>query len=87
MDIKKKRLKRLQDRLNQNMQKINQKMVGTIQRVLITGPSKSDQQEITGRTPNHRVVNIADSHDHIGKFVDVRITEAKRYTLKGEIII
>ena len=83
---KKHRLKRLQDRLDQNMQAINTSMVGSIHKILITGTSKRSPNEISGRTANHRVVNIDADQKHIGSFVNVRIVDCHRYTLRGEIV-
>ena len=62
-------------------------MVGTIQRVLIEGPSKKNAGELAGRTDNNRVVNFPGNHRLIGHFVDVTITEAKPHSLRGEIVI
>lgn len=86
LEIKKHRLKRLQDRLDQNMQSINLSMVGQIHRLLITGTSKRNPEELMGRTANNRVINLSGSKDTIGSFVRVRITECNRYTLRGEIL-
>ena len=85
-EVKKHRLKRLQDRLDQNMQSINLSMVGQIHRLLITGTSKRNTEELMGRTANNRVINLRGSKEIIGSFVRVRITECNRYTLRGEIL-
>lgn len=83
---KKQRLKILQDRINQQATEISFNMVGTTQRILIVSESKKAADQISGRTENNRVVNIDGSHDLIGKFVDVRITEALPNSLRGTII-
>ncbi|MBF13072.1 MAG: tRNA (N6-isopentenyl adenosine(37)-C2)-methylthiotransferase MiaB [Legionellales bacterium] len=82
---KKKRLKRLQDRLDQNMQSINQTMLGQVYNILVTGRSKRDEHELTGKTANNRVINFEGSTDLIGHFVSVRVVACNRYTLRGEL--
>ena len=52
-------------------------MVGNIERILVTGPSKKNTNEWQGRTENNRVVNFSSDQAHLtGRFVDVRITAA-----------
>lgn len=86
-DVKKQRLAILQDRINQQAQDIARKMVGTTQRILVTGLSKKDPGQYQGRTENNRVVNFrTDVPDVIGHFVDVHITEALPNSLRGEMI-
>lgn len=85
-EIKLERLHRIQAKINQQSRKISQQMVGSIQRVLMEGVSKKNAAEFFGRTDNNRVVNLASSPDQIGCFVNVRITEARSHTLRGEIL-
>src|SRR3546814_6725904 len=61
-------------------------MVGSIQRLLVEGPSKRDPNEMKGRSENNRIVNFAGQARLIGQMVDVRITQAMANTLKGEIV-
>jgi tRNA-2-methylthio-N6-dimethylallyladenosine synthase len=58
MEVKKERLKRLQDLLNSNSQIISRQMVGTKQRILVEGTSKKDENVLAGRTENNRIVNF-----------------------------
>jgi len=82
--VKKERLRILQQRLSQNAQDISRKMVGTTQRILVDGFSKTDPGQLKGRTENNRVVNFAcDDIDLIGDFVDVEIVEALPNSLRG----
>ncbi|MFE8072135.1 tRNA (N6-isopentenyl adenosine(37)-C2)-methylthiotransferase MiaB [Marinobacteraceae bacterium S3BR75-40.1] len=86
-EVKKERLAILQQRINQQAQDISRKMVGTVQRILVTGLSKKDPGEYSGRTENNRVVNFrTDNPDVVGQFVDVRITAALPNSLRGEWI-
>jgi tRNA-2-methylthio-N6-dimethylallyladenosine synthase len=65
-------------------------MVGTVQRILVEGPSKRDPNELQGRTDNNRVVNF-DGGPHaprlIGRMIDVTITESKPFSLRGEVVV
>ena len=85
-EVKLERLQQLQAQINQQSRQIGQQMVGSIQRVLLEGVSKKNTDELFGRTDNNRVVNLASNPDLIGCFVDVRITEARSHTLRGEVL-
>ncbi|CAA0097979.1 tRNA-2-methylthio-N(6)-dimethylallyladenosine synthase [BD1-7 clade bacterium] len=87
MDVKKQRLKLLQQRLIQNAMQISRRMVDTEQRILVTGVSKKDPGQLQGRTENNRVVNFnCDDHSLIDNFADVKITEALPNSLRGHLI-
>jgi len=79
------RLQRLQAQLDAQEQAISAAMVGTKQRVLVSGPSTRDPAELCGRTENNRVVNFSGDPRLIGRFVDVRISAARRHSLRGEL--
>jgi tRNA-2-methylthio-N6-dimethylallyladenosine synthase len=85
-EIKMQRLARLQKRADELNAEISAKMVGTTQRVLVEGVSARDAHEIYGRTDNNRVVNFAGDLELIGRFTSVKITQAVRYTLRGESV-
>ena len=85
MEVKHARLQRLQQRIADNAQRISRQMVGTVQRVLVDRPSRKDPRQVSGRTENNRVVNFEGSDTLIGRFVDVRITEALPNSLRGEL--
>ncbi|MGD8583561.1 MAG: TRAM domain-containing protein, partial [Gammaproteobacteria bacterium] len=61
-------------------------MVGTVQRVLVEGTSRKSANQMSGRTENNRVTNFNGSSDLVGRFVDVRITEAFPNSLQGEMM-
>ncbi len=86
MAVKKERLARLQAQIIRQAAAISQSMVGSVQRVLVDRPARKDPREISGRTENNRVVNFAGDAALIGKFVDVRITEALPNSLRGEFL-
>jgi tRNA-2-methylthio-N6-dimethylallyladenosine synthase len=81
---KNERLQRLQAQLEAQAHAVSVAMVGTVQRVLVEGPSKRDAAELAARTDNNRTINFQGSPDLIGSFVDVTVTEARRHTLRGE---
>jgi tRNA-2-methylthio-N6-dimethylallyladenosine synthase len=84
--VKSARLRRLQDAVNQNAYAISAAMVGTVQRVLVERPSTRDARELTGRTENMRYVNFEGHPRLIGQFIDIRITEVRVNTLRGEVL-
>ncbi len=86
LEVKKKRLSLLQQRLNQQSQAHARKMVGSIQRVLVEGPSKKNPMQLAGRTENNRVVNFEGQKEMIGQFVDVEISEALPNSLRGMVV-
>ncbi|UOG90853.1 MAG: tRNA (N6-isopentenyl adenosine(37)-C2)-methylthiotransferase MiaB [Candidatus Thiothrix sulfatifontis] len=83
--VKKDRLQHLQTRILTQANAISAAMVGTVQRVLVERPSRKHEQ-MAGRTENNRVVNFDGQPNLIGRFVDVRITEAQPNSLRGEIV-
>lgn len=85
--VKKERLYRLQARINEFARGYSQAMVGSVQRVLVEGPSKKNPNELTGRTENMRWVNFAAPARLLGQFVDVEITEAMPNSLRGRVAV
>ncbi|HYG05152.1 MAG TPA: tRNA (N6-isopentenyl adenosine(37)-C2)-methylthiotransferase MiaB [Stenotrophomonas sp.] len=80
------RLSRLQAHINAHAAKISAAMVGTVQSVLVEGPSRKDPNELTGKTENMRSVNFAGPARLVGQFVDVLITEALSNSLRGRVV-
>ncbi len=85
MDVKKKRLQKLQARISQQAMKISKAMVGTTQSVLVERPSKKSPAQYAGRTENMRWVNFDGDSSCLGQFVDVVITEALPNSLRGRL--
>src|SRR5690606_9292770 len=83
MAVKHQRLERLQARINAQAAAISGAMVGSVQRVLVEGPSRKDPRELTGKTENMKQVNFPGSTSWIGGFVDVVITAALSNSLRG----
>jgi len=86
LEVKKQRLAILQQRINQQAAEISRNMVGSVQRILVSGPSRKDPGQLSGRTANNRVVNFKGNPELIGEFVDVTITEALPNSLRGELV-
>jgi tRNA-2-methylthio-N6-dimethylallyladenosine synthase len=82
-DVKKERLRRLQERLDAQAAAIGAAMVGGVQRVLVEGPSKRGADELCGRTENNRVVNFPAGTLAAGQFADIAITAALAHSLRG----
>ncbi|MDQ7075221.1 MAG: tRNA (N6-isopentenyl adenosine(37)-C2)-methylthiotransferase MiaB [Gammaproteobacteria bacterium] len=85
MAVKKERLARLQQRINEMALQISRRMVGSTQKILVERPSKKDPAQLAGRTENNRVVNFSGDAALIGQFVTVTITEALNNSLRGEL--
>jgi tRNA-2-methylthio-N6-dimethylallyladenosine synthase len=92
--VKLARLARLQVAIDQHAQRISTAMVGSIERILVEGPSKkaslSDPDELMGRTENNRIVNFSGGSNAkrlIGSILDVRITHALPHSLRAELCL
>ncbi|MGQ9659878.1 MAG: tRNA (N6-isopentenyl adenosine(37)-C2)-methylthiotransferase MiaB [Thermochromatium sp.] len=86
LEVKKSRLEQLQRRINLHAQQISQRMVGTVQQVLVEGPSRKDHTQLAGRTENNRVVNFDGPAELIGQFVALTITESLPNSLRGRLV-
>ena len=85
-DVKLKRLQHLQSVIDGNMKRISESRLNTVQRILVEGISKRDASELMGRTECNRAVNFAGPARLIGQLVDVRVTETRTYSLRGEVV-
>jgi tRNA-2-methylthio-N6-dimethylallyladenosine synthase len=84
--LKLERLQRLQAQLEAQERAMSEAMVGTIQQVLVGGPSKRNAAELAARTDNNRTVNFAGGRELVHRFASVRITEARHHSLRGELL-
>jgi tRNA-2-methylthio-N6-dimethylallyladenosine synthase len=98
-DVKLKRLQHLQARIEENVRRISASRVGTVQRILVEGPSRNSGKaqkpgngasELMGRTECNRIVNF-DGGPHaarlVGQMIDVTITEALPHSLRGAPVL
>ncbi len=81
------RLQTLQARIDAQARAISAARVGTVQRVLVEGPSRKDAQELMGRTDCNRIVNFKAPARLVGQLVDVVITSAYPHSLRGEVAV
>jgi tRNA-2-methylthio-N6-dimethylallyladenosine synthase len=80
------RLRVLQARVEAHARAISVARVGTVQRVLVEGPSRKDPEELMGRTECNRIVNFKGAPRLVGTMVDMAITEALPHSLRGEVV-
>ncbi|SFP20121.1 tRNA (N6-isopentenyl adenosine(37)-C2)-methylthiotransferase MiaB [Pseudomonas borbori] len=86
-ELKKQRLAILQQRISQQGAENSRRMVGTLQRILVSDYSKKDPGMLQGRTESNRVVNFrSDNPRLIGQFVDVHIDDALPNSLRGSLL-
>jgi tRNA-2-methylthio-N6-dimethylallyladenosine synthase len=86
-EVKAARLQRMQALLQKQSEALSVAMIGNVERALVEGVSKKNPNELAARTDNNRVVNFAGQPRLIGQFVDVKITQALRHSLRGEIVL
>ena len=89
-EVKLKRLQQLQAVIEQNVRTISASRVGTVQRILVEGPSRKNPAELMGRTFCNRVVNFdagPQAQRLVGQMVDVAITEALSHTLRARVVV
>ena len=68
-----------------NIQKNNQKYVGTVQKILVEGQSKNNEKMLTGRTDTNKVVVFEGDKELIGQIINIKIVSEHKWYLKGEI--
>ena len=78
------RLETLNEVIETETARINQTMIGTVQRCLVEGISKKDPDQLQARTANNRVVNFTGTPDMINQMIDLEITEAYTFSLRGK---
>lgn len=83
--VKEERLARLQALQQAHTFERNQALVGTVRPVLVEGPSKAGGGQVSGRTPENKIVNFPGDPAWVGREVDVRITAAAVNSLRGEV--
>lgn len=86
MEVKKERLQRLNNLVNELSAKALKKYEGEIVEVLVEGESKNNPDVLAGYTRRNKLVNFVGPKSAIGKLVKVKITEAKTWSLNGEMV-
>ena len=85
LEVKEKRLQELNQLVNQYFLENNQKKVGNIEKVLVEGKNENGKTDLYGYTETNKLINFNGSSDTIGKIIDVKVTDAKTWSLDGEI--
>jgi tRNA-2-methylthio-N6-dimethylallyladenosine synthase len=88
-EVKLRRLQHLQAVLEDNVRRISESRVGTVQRILVEGPSRKDANDLMGRTECNRIVNFPGGprpERLVGQMIDVTITQAYPHSLRGEVL-
>ena len=85
MEVKEKRLQELNNLVNKYSLESNQRLVGKVVEVLVNGISEKDSNKVYGYTETMKLVNIVGGKELIGKIMPVKITDAKSFSLDGEI--
>ncbi len=85
--VKLARLQQLQAVIEANIRRFSAERVGTVQRILVEGPSRKDASELAGRTECNRVVNFKGHPRLVGQMVDMNITGAYSHSLRGEVLV
>lgn len=86
MEVKKERLQRLNELVNKQSAESMKAYEGKTVKVLVEGESKKDDTVLSGYTEKNKVVNFKGPKSIIGNIVDVKITEAKTWSLNGELV-
>jgi tRNA-2-methylthio-N6-dimethylallyladenosine synthase len=89
-EVKLARLQHLQATIEENVRRISASREGTVQRILVEGPSRKNAAELMGRTECNRIVNFdggPNSARLVGQMVDVKITQALPHSLRGEVLV
>jgi len=86
MEVKKARLQRLNDLVNEMSREAMKKFKGQIVEVLVEGESKNNPEILSGYTRKNKLVNFKGPKTAIGQLVNVKIKEAKTWTLDGEMV-
>jgi tRNA-2-methylthio-N6-dimethylallyladenosine synthase len=84
------RLQQLQSAVEANVRRISASRVGTVQRILVEGPSRKSAAELMGRTECNRIVNFDGGPQAarlVGQMIEVRITQALPHSLRGEVVV
>lgn len=83
IEEKNERLYRLNDVINKYAKEANDKLVGKVVKVLLENVSEKDTNMLAGYTDTMKLVNVKADKKYIGKIVDVKILEAKTWSLDG----
>jgi tRNA-2-methylthio-N6-dimethylallyladenosine synthase len=84
--VKKERFARMLEKQNAISNGKNNVYLGTVQKVLVEGRSKTNPDKLTGRNEKNRLVHFTGEDSLIGSWANIKITEAETFSLSGELI-
>ncbi len=85
--VKEERNQKLLAIVDRIAQEKNEALVGTTQRILCEGVSKTKDSTLSGRTSQNRIVIFeGDKTKLTGKMLDIEITHTSRFTLYGKLV-
>lgn len=82
---KEQRLYKLNEIINKYAKEANDKLVGKVMPVLLENVSEKDESMLAGYTDTMKLINVKADKKYIGKIVNVKITDAKTWSLDGKI--
>ena len=85
-EIKHERFDKLKEIVESQIEENNNKYVGSIQKVLVEGKSKNNENMLTGRTDSNKVVIFEGNDNLINNVIDIKIVSEHMWYLKGEIV-
>lgn len=85
-EVKKQRLYRLNELVNKQAKESMKEYEGKTVKVLVEGESKKNPDVLAGYTEKNKLVNFKAPKSVIGQIVDVKITEAKTWSLDGTLV-
>lgn len=85
-EIKHKRFDRLKELVESQIEENNQKYIGTIQKVLVEGTSKNNEEMLTGRTDSNKVVIFEGKKKLINNVIELKIVSEHMWYLKGKVV-
>ena len=85
IEIKEQRLYKLNELINKYSLESNEKLVGNVEKVLVVDKSERDDSKVFGYTESMKLVNFVGSSELIGKIINVKIIDAKSFSLDGEV--
>lgn len=79
------RFEKLKKLVEEQIEEKNKKYINTIQKVLVEGKSKNNEDMLTGRTDSNKVVIFKGNDNLIGQIINLKIVSEHMWYLKGEV--
>ena len=82
-ELKHKRFEKLKKLVEDQIAENNKEYIGTVQKILVEGPSKNNKEILTGRTETNKVVVFEGNKELINTIINVKIIEDHLWYFKG----